>query len=78
MAAEWILLVAGIKPHEMIFGTASTSSAVVFLYAVAYTSSWPSGVTSELGRTFFGELMNDVLRPPYVQRFVVDKYLKMR
>ena len=34
MAVEWILLVAGIKPHEMIVGAVSIAAAALFLYAV--------------------------------------------
>ena len=34
MAAEWILLVAAIKWHEMMVGAASIAASVIFLYSV--------------------------------------------
>jgi hypothetical protein len=37
MAGEWIILVAGIKLHEMIVGAASIVAAAIFLYAVNRT-----------------------------------------
>lgn len=43
-----------------------------------YEYKYPSGIISELGRTYYWNLMNDVRRPPYIQRFEVTKYLKMR
>jgi len=43
-----------------------------------YTYSCPGDVTSDLGKTCYWDLMNDVMRQPYIQRFEVAKYLKMR
>jgi hypothetical protein len=39
MAAEWVLLVAGTKLHEMIVGAASIAAAAIFLYAVDRTET---------------------------------------
>ena len=39
MAAEWILLVAGTRPHEMIVGTASVAASSLFLGVVARMST---------------------------------------
>jgi hypothetical protein len=39
MAAEWIMLVAGTKLHEMIVGAASLVAAAIFLYAVDRTET---------------------------------------
>jgi hypothetical protein len=39
---------------------------------------YPDGVTSELGKTYYLSLMHNVMQPPYIQRFEVTKYLKMR
>lgn len=38
----------------------------------------PRDVTSDLGKTCYSDLMNDVMRQPYIQRFEVAKYLKIR
>jgi hypothetical protein len=43
-----------------------------------YKYSYPTDVTSDIGKTCFWNLMHDVMREPYVQRFEVAKYLKMR
>ncbi len=43
-----------------------------------YKYLYPTDVTSDMGKTCFWNLMNDVKQPPYVQRFEVMKYLKMR
>jgi len=43
-----------------------------------YKYHYPDDVASELGRTYYWNLMNDVMQPPYIQRFEVTKYLKMR
>jgi multisubunit Na+/H+ antiporter MnhE subunit len=39
MALEWILLVAGLKPHEMIVGAACVAAAGVFLFAAMHVSA---------------------------------------
>jgi hypothetical protein len=39
MAAEWILLVAGVKLHEMIVGAFSIAASAVFLYAIHRTET---------------------------------------
>jgi hypothetical protein len=44
----------------------------------AYKYPYPRDVTSGLGKTCYWDLMNDVMRQPYIQRFEVAKYLKMR
>ena len=43
-----------------------------------YTYRYPQDVTSELGKTCYWDLMNDVMRQPFIQRFEVARYLKMR
>jgi hypothetical protein len=43
-----------------------------------YKYEYPSDITSELGETYYWNLMNDVIRPPYIQQFQVTKYLKMQ
>ncbi len=43
-----------------------------------YTYSYPKDVDSDLGKACFWNLMDDVREPPYIQRFEVDKYLKIR
>jgi hypothetical protein len=48
------------------------------LHVNAYKYSYPVDVTSDLGKTCYWDLMNDVMRQPYIQRFEVAKYLKMR
>ena len=44
----------------------------------SYIYPYPDDVTSDLGKTCYWDLMNDVMRQPYIQRFEVAKYLKMR
>jgi hypothetical protein len=44
----------------------------------AYTYPYPGDVTSDMGKTCYWDLMNDVMRQPCIQRFEVSKYLKMR
>lgn len=44
----------------------------------AYTYLYPASVISDLGKTCYWDLMNDVMRQPCIQRFEVTKYLKMR
>ena len=43
-----------------------------------YHFNYPSGMTSRFAKSCYWDLMNDVRRPPYVRRFRVTKYLKMR
>ncbi len=43
-----------------------------------YTYAYPSDVTSDLAKICYWDLMNDVSRQPYIQRFEVAKYLKNR
>jgi len=44
----------------------------------AYTYAYPSDLPSEFGRICFWDLLNNVMRQPYVQQFKVAKYLKTR
>jgi hypothetical protein len=39
---------------------------------------YPAGIDSDLGKACYWELMNDVMRPPYIQKFEVSRYLKDR
>lgn len=43
-----------------------------------YKYEYPTGIVSLLGQTYYWNLMNDVIRPPYIPRFEATKYLKMR
>ncbi len=43
-----------------------------------YKYEYPSNIISELGKTYYWNLMNDMIRPPYIQKFEVTKYAKMR
>lgn len=43
-----------------------------------YRYTYPAGVTSSLARSYYWDLMNDVRRPPYVRRFQVTRWLKLR
>jgi len=43
-----------------------------------YKYNYPDNVVSELGKNYYWNLMNDVMRPPYIQQFEVTKYAKMR
>ncbi len=43
-----------------------------------YSFDVPTGLVSEFGRSCYWDLMHEVRRGPYVQRFVVTKYLKLR
>lgn len=43
-----------------------------------YKYCYPQEVVSELGKTYYWNLMNDVMSPPYIQRFEVSKYFKQR
>lgn len=44
----------------------------------AYTYSYPVDLTSNLAKTCYWDLMNDVMRQPYIPRFQVAKYLKSK
>ena len=44
----------------------------------AYKYHYPGDVTSDLGKVCYWDLMNDVMHEPYIRRFEVAKYLKMR
>ncbi len=48
------------------------------LHINCYTYSYQAAVTSDLGKTVYWNLMNDVMRQPSIQRFESAKYLKMR
>jgi hypothetical protein len=48
------------------------------LHVNAYIYSYPGDVASDLGKTCYWDLMNDVMRQPYVRRFEVAKYLKRK
>jgi hypothetical protein len=39
---------------------------------------YPADVNSDVGKTCYWDLMNDVMRQPYIRRFEVSKYMKMR
>lgn len=39
---------------------------------------YPSGIISDLGKIFYWNLMNDVISPPFIQRFKVTNCLKKR
>ncbi len=43
-----------------------------------YHFEYPIGLTSAFAQSCYWDLMNDVRRPPYMKRFRVTKYLKMR
>lgn len=43
-----------------------------------YRYTYPKGVTSRLAQEYYWEIMNDVRSPPYVRRFKVTKWLKLR
>jgi hypothetical protein len=43
-----------------------------------YRYTYPNGVTSRLAKECYWELMNEVRSPPYVRRFQVTKWLKLR
>ena len=43
-----------------------------------YKYNFPPQIISTLGRTYFCNLLNDVINPPHIQRFEVTKYLQMR
>lgn len=42
-----------------------------------YKYEVPPQIESEIGREYYWNLMNDMLHPPYVERFQVSKYAKM-
>lgn len=43
-----------------------------------YRYSYPKGVTSRLAKKYYWDLMNEVRSPPYVRRFQVTQWLKLR
>ncbi len=43
-----------------------------------YKYNYPTQVTSNLGKIYYWNLMNDVMNAPDIQRFEVTKYLKRR
>ena len=43
-----------------------------------YGFTYPPDVTSKLAKECYWELMNEVRSPPYVRRFRVTKWLKLR
>jgi hypothetical protein len=43
-----------------------------------YRYTYPKAVTSRLAKEYYWELMNEVRSPPYVRRFQVTKWLKLR
>jgi hypothetical protein len=45
---------------------------------IPYRFQYPSGVERLLARAMYWDLMNEVRREPYIPRFEVTKYLKMR
>jgi hypothetical protein len=48
------------------------------LHLNAYKYHCPGGVNSDLGKACYWSLMDDVRQRPYIRRFEVTKYLKMR
>jgi hypothetical protein len=45
---------------------------------IDYKYLYPAGVESELARTMYWDLMNEVMSKPYMQKFEITRYLKMR
>jgi len=43
-----------------------------------YRYTYPKGVTTQLAKECYWEIMNEVRTPPYVRRFQVTKWLKLR
>jgi len=43
-----------------------------------YRYTYPGGVSSKLGKSYYSDLMNEVRSAPYVPRFQVTKWLKLR
>lgn len=43
-----------------------------------YNCRYPAGIVSDLGKVCYWELMNDVMRPPYIQKFETTRYFKDR
>lgn len=43
-----------------------------------YRYAYPKGVTSRLAQEYYWDIMNEVRSPPYVRRFQVTKWLKLR
>lgn len=43
-----------------------------------YRLDYPEGITSAIAKSLYWDLMNDVRRKPYVEKFSATKYLKMR
>ncbi len=43
-----------------------------------YEYHYPADITSDVGKSCYWDLMNDVMQQPYIQRFEVVKYLKTR
>lgn len=43
-----------------------------------YRYSFPNGVTSSLAKVYYYDIMNEVRSPPYVRRFQVTRWLKLR
>lgn len=46
--------------------------------SIEYQFQYPEGCNQEPARTLYWDLMNAVRRPPYMPRFTVTRYLKMR
>lgn len=44
----------------------------------SYRYEYPNGIASDIGKVCFWDLMNDVIRAPYIQKFEVTKWLKQR
>jgi hypothetical protein len=43
-----------------------------------YHYTFPIGIESNFAKQCYWDLMNEVLQPPYVRRFQVTKWLKLR
>ncbi len=43
-----------------------------------YRYTYPNEINSDLGKTIYWDLMNEIRQEPYVHKFIVTKWLKMR
>ena len=43
-----------------------------------YRYTFPKGIESRLAKEYYWEIMNEVRNPPYIRRFQVTKWLKLR
>lgn len=64
--------------HDYLIPEFENSNKKIITEKVYYTYSFPKGVVSEIGKSCYWELMNDIRNKPYVNRFVVPEILKKR